>query len=74
MKENYKLLSLNEKRNEINKEIRYLLLLINKIVDDPKVDYFNYDGNNYDMSEEEFLAREYEQIIEAKKKLISIFK
>lgn len=74
MEENFNNLSLYEKRNELNKEILSLVYLINKIVDDSKTEYFNYDVNNTLMTEDEFLYQEYLQIKEVKDKLINIFK
>lgn len=74
MLENYKDLSLKEKRNELNSETLKLLFLVNKIVDDSKTDYYNYDMNNPNISEDDFLCEEYYQIKEITDKLIGIFK
>lgn len=74
MREWFQSLSLEEKRNEINKETISLVLLVNKIVSDEKMDYFNYNPNDLKkMNEEEFLTEEYLQVIEARKKLINVF-
>lgn len=74
MLENYKNLTLNEKRNELNNEVLKLLFLVNKIVDENKIDYYNYDINNPNITEDDFLCEEYAQIKEISDKLISVFK
>lgn len=73
MEESYKNLSLEEKRNELNKETLKLLYLVNQIVNDSKADYFNYDSS-MNISEENFLFEEYLQIKEITDKLIGVFK
>lgn len=74
MEENYKNLSLEEKRNELNKETLKLLYLVNQIVDDSKTDYFNYDANHSNITEDDFLYEEYMQIKEVVDKLVDVFR
>lgn len=74
----FQALSLEDKRDQLNQETRTLLLFINQIVADNKdaKEYFNYvpSNSNETMKEDDFLTEEYLQIIEAKQKLINIFK
>lgn len=74
MEESFKNLSLKEKRNELNSQTLKLLFLVNKIVDDNKTDYYNYDLNNPNITEDDFLCDEYVLIKEVTDKLINIFK
>lgn len=73
MLEKFKLMSIQEKRDELNRETIALILFINVIVEDKKTNYFNYDPNS-DMSEDDYLLEEYIQVVEAKEKLVNIFR
>lgn len=74
MVENYKNLPIDQKRNEFNKETLRLLYIVNKIIDDPKTDYYNYNINDENITEEDFLYEEYLLIKEVTDKLVDIFK
>jgi len=66
-------LTTEEKRNELNKEILSLLLVIDTIRADSNDEYYNYPANE-GVSEDEFLEKNYELIHLAKEKLVDIFK
>lgn len=63
--------NIEEKRNKLNLEIRFLLSII-EIIDDKKREYENYVENT--MSEEEFLNQQIKLVSEAKERLVGVFK
>ena len=65
-------LSLDEKRNELNKEVLSLLMVIDAIRAEGYEEYYNYQEGT-GVSEDEFLTKNYELIKKAKEKLVDIF-
>ena len=63
--------SVEEKRNRLNLEIRSLLSLID-MIDGLKGEYFDYVENT--LNEEEYLDEQLKLIVEAKTRLINVFK
>lgn len=68
LKKSYSKIDLEDKRNELNKEILSLLMLI-----DTPNDLYNYVKNN-NITEDEFLTETYMQVIELRKKLIELLR
>ena len=62
---------IEEKRDKLNLELRSLLLVID-IIDGLKGEYIDYKENS--MSEEEFLDEQLKLVVEAKTRLVNIFK
>ena len=62
---------IEEKRNRLNLELRTLLSVVD-MIDGLKGEYIDYKENS--MSEEEFLDEQLKLIVEAKTRLINIFK
>ena len=60
-----------EKRNRLNLELRTLLSVVD-MIDGLKGEYIDYKENS--MSEEEFLNEQLKLVVEAKTRLINIFK
>ncbi len=73
LKENFKRLSIESKRDQLNAQTKELLEIVNKIIAYNETNYYDYVQNN-NVSEDEFLTEEYVQIFEAKQKLIDVFK
>ena len=63
--------SVEEKRNRLNLEIRSLLSLID-MIDGLKGEYVDYVENT--LNEEEYLNEQLKLIVEAKTRLINVFK
>ena len=66
LKEAYRQISLEDKRNELNKELLSLLMMSNLTENN-----FNYIKSS-GLSEDEYLTETYIQIIELKNKMIEI--
>jgi hypothetical protein len=66
LKEAYRQISLEDKRNELNKEVLSLLMMSNLTENN-----FNYIKSS-GLSEDEYLTETYIQIIELKNKLIEM--
>ena len=66
LKEAYRQISLEDKRNELNKEVLSLLMMSNLTENN-----FNYIKNS-GLNEDEYLTETYIQIIELKNKLIEM--
>ena len=66
-------LSLEQRRNEFNKEIISLLYVIDTIRGESNNEYYNYPENT-GVTEEEFLKNNYNLIYQAREKLTDIFK
>ena len=66
LKEAYRQISLEDKRNELNKELLSLLMMT-----DLNTNNYNYVKNS-GLSEDEYLTETYIQIIELKNKMIEI--
>lgn len=66
LKEAYRQISLEDKRNELNKELLSLLMMSNLTENN-----FNYIKNS-GLNEDEYLTETYIQIIELKNKLIEM--
>lgn len=64
-------MSVEELKNELNKEIRNVLAIID-LIDGKTKEYFDYEENT--MNEEEYLRKQLELVKEAKERLVSIFK
>ena len=62
---------IEEKRNRINLELRSLLSVID-MIDGLKGEYLDYKENS--MNEEQFLDEQLKLIVEAKTRLVNIFK
>lgn len=62
---------IEEKRNRLNLEMRSLLSIID-MIDGLKGEYINYKENS--MSEDEYLDEQLKLVIEAKSRLLNIFK
>ena len=62
---------IEEKRNRLNLELRALLSVVD-MIDGLKGEYIDYKENS--MSEEEFLDEQLKLVVEAKTRLINIFK
>lgn len=62
---------IEEKKNKLNLEIRELLSLID-MIDGLKGEYFDYKENT--LSEEKYLDEQIKLIIEAKSRLINVFR
>lgn len=62
---------IEEKRNRLNLELRALLSVVD-MIDGLKGEYIDYKENS--MSEEEFLNEQLKLVVEAKTRLINIFK
>ena len=60
-----------EKRNKLNLELISLLMIID-IIDELKGEYQNY--KKYSYNEEQFLDEQIKLVIEAKSRLLNIFK
>jgi hypothetical protein len=68
LKESYSKIELEDKRNELNKEILSLLMLTNA-----EDNFYNYVRNS-GISEDEYLTETYVQVIELRKKIIEIMR
>lgn len=68
LKDAYSKIDLEDKRNELNKELLSLLMLT-----DIESKLYNYVKNS-DISEEEYLTETYMQVIELRKKIIEIMR
>lgn len=64
-------MSVEELKNELNKEIRNVLAIID-LIDGKTKEYYDYEENT--MNEEEYLRKQLELVKEAKERLVSIFK
>lgn len=62
---------IEEKRNRLNLELRSLLSVID-MIDGLKGEYIDYKENS--MNEEEYLDEQLKLVVEAKSRLINIFK
>ena len=62
---------IEEKRNRINLELRSLLSVID-MIDGLKGEYLDYKENS--MNEEQFLDEQLKLVVEAKTRLVNIFK
>lgn len=62
---------IEEKRNKINLELRELLHIID-MIDGLKGEYIDYKENS--LNEEQFLDEQIKLVVEAKTRLINIFK
>lgn len=60
-----------EKRNRLNLELRGLLSVVD-MIDGLKGEYIDYKENS--LSEEEFLDEQLKLVVEAKSRLVNIFK
>ena len=60
-----------EKRNRLNLELRGLLSVVD-MIDGLKSEYIDYKENS--LSEEEFLDEQLKLVVEAKSRLVNIFK
>lgn len=68
LKEAYIKIDLEDKRNELNKELLSLLMLI-----DTKTNLYNYEKNN-GISEDEYLTETYIQVMELRKGIIDMLR
>lgn len=68
LKEAYRKIDLEDKRNELNKELLSLLMLI-----DTKTNLYNYEKNN-GISEDEYLTETYIQVMELRKGIIDMLR
>jgi len=68
LKESYSKIELEDKRNELNKELLSLLMLTNA-----ENNFYNYVKDS-GISEDEFLTETYKQVIELRKKFIEIMR
>lgn len=68
LKEAYSQIDIEDKRNELNKEILSLLMLTNT-----STDLYNYVKNN-NITEDEFLTGTYIQIMQLRKNIISLLR
>jgi len=64
LKDAYSKIDLEDKRNELNKELLSLLILMDK-----EVDFYNYVKNS-NITEDEYLTETYMQVIKLKRKII----
>lgn len=62
---------IEEKRNKINLELRELLHIID-MIDGLKGEYIDYKENS--LNEEQFLDEQIKLVVEAKTRLINVFK
>ena len=62
---------IEEKRNRLNLELRGLLSVVD-MIDGLKGEYIDYKENS--LSEEEFLDEQLKLVVEAKSRLVNIFK
>ena len=62
---------IEEKRNKLNLELRSLLAVMD-MIDGLKGEYIDYKENS--LSEEEFLDEQLKLVVEAKSRLVNIFK
>lgn len=66
LKEAYREINLEDKRNELNKEILSLLMLMNV-----ENEFYNYvKGSN--ISEDEYLTETYMQVVELRKNILKL--
>ena len=68
LKDAYSKIDLEDKRNELNKELFSLLMLT-----DIEGNFYNYVKNS-NISEEEYLTETYMQVIELRRKIIEIMR
>ena len=68
LKDAYSKVDLEDKRNELNKELLSLLMLL-----DNESNFYNYVKNS-NISEEEYLTETYMQVIELRRKTIEIMR
>lgn len=68
LKEAYRKIDLEDKRNELNKELLSLLMLI-----DTKTNLYNYEKNN-GISEDEYLTETYIQVMELRNGIIDMLR
>jgi len=68
LKDAYSKIDLEDKRNELNKELLSLLMLL-----DNESNFYNYVKNS-NISEEEYLTETYMQVIELRRKIIEIMR
>ena len=68
LKDAYSKIDLEDKRNELNKELLSLLMLL-----DNESNFYNYVKNS-NISEEEYLTETYMQVIELRRKTIEIMR